>query len=90
MPEISRFFGIVVRMYVEAGVPHHRPQFHAYFQEHAAVFANDTTECLAGALPAAQRRLIEVWAARHRTELELDWALLQSGRPPVKIDPLPL
>ncbi len=36
MPELSRFFGIVIRMFVEAGGPHHRPHFHAYYNEEAA------------------------------------------------------
>ena len=34
MPEISRFFGIVIRMFVEAGGPHNLPHFHAYYQDH--------------------------------------------------------
>ena len=29
MPEIARFFGIIIRMYAEAGGPHHLPHFHA-------------------------------------------------------------
>jgi hypothetical protein len=29
MPELSRFFGIIVRMYMELGGPHHLPHFHA-------------------------------------------------------------
>ena len=33
MPEISRFFGIVVRMFMEVGAPHHRPHFHASYQD---------------------------------------------------------
>lgn len=89
MPELSRFFGIVIRMYVEAGASHRRPHFHAYFQEHAAVFAVDNQECVAGYVPSAQRRLIEAWATLHRGELEEDWGLLQSGQTPRKIDPLP-
>ena len=32
MPELSRFFGIVIRMFVEVGGPHHRPHFHAYYR----------------------------------------------------------
>ncbi len=88
MPELSRFFGIIVRMFVEAGGPHHRPHFHAYYQDHAAVFAVDTLECLGGSLPIAQRRLVEAWAEIHRVELQEDWDLLQSGQPPVKIEPL--
>jgi hypothetical protein len=33
-------------------------------------------------------RLVEAWAEIHRAELHHDWDLLQSGEPPVKIDPL--
>lgn len=75
-------------MFIEAGEPHHRPHFHAYYQGQAAVFALDTIECLGGGLPQAQRRLVEAWAEIHRAELQTDWELLQSGKPPVKIDPL--
>jgi carbonic anhydrase len=57
-------------------------------QEHAAVFAVDTIECLGGSLPKAQQRLVEAWAEIHRAELQADWDLLQSGQPPVKIEPL--
>ena len=39
MPEISRFFGIIIRMLAEPDAPHHRPHFHAYYQDAAAVFA---------------------------------------------------
>jgi len=88
VPEISRFFGIVIRMFVEVGGQHNRAHFHAYYQEHAAVFAVDTIECLGGELPVPQRRLVEAWAEIHRTELQQDWDLLQLGKPPVKIEPL--
>jgi hypothetical protein len=57
-------------------------------QDHAAVFAVDTLECLAGSVPKPQQRLVEAWAEIHRAELQHDWDLLQSGQPPVKIDPL--
>jgi hypothetical protein len=30
VPELSRFFGIVIRMFVEAGGQHHQAHFHAY------------------------------------------------------------
>jgi Domain of unknown function (DUF4160) len=88
VPELSRFFGIVIRMFVETGAQHHRAHFHAFYQEHAAVFTIDTIECLEGGLPAAQRRLVEAWVEIHRVELQHDWELLQSGHPPVKIAPL--
>ena len=33
VPELSRFFGIVIRMFMEVGAPHHRPHFHALYQD---------------------------------------------------------
>ena len=88
MPEISRFFGIVIRMFAEPRGPHHRPHFHAYYQDAAAVFAIDGIECIAGSLPRTQQRLVEAWAEIHRQELQHDWDLLRTGEPPVKIEPL--
>ena len=52
------------------------------------MFSIDTIEYLGGELPQAQERLVEAWAEIHREELQKDWDLLQSGQPPVKIDPL--
>jgi hypothetical protein len=54
MPEISRFFGIIVRMFAEAGGPHHTPHFHAYYQEHEAVFGIEPIDLLAGSIPRRQ------------------------------------
>ena len=88
MPEISRFFGIVIRMFVEAGGAHHAAHFHAYYQEHAAVFSIEPTELVAGEFPRAQRRLVEAWAELHQADLRHDWDLLQAGRPALPIAPL--
>jgi hypothetical protein len=88
VPELSRFFGIVIRMFVEAGAQHQRPHVHAYYQDQSAAFDLDTLECLGGNLPRPQQRLVEAWAEIHREELRRDWDLLQSGQPPVKIEPL--
>ena len=88
MPEISRFFGIIIRMFAEVGAPHHRPHFHALYQDALATFAVDPIECIGGQLPRTQQRLVEAWAEIHREELLKDWELLQSGRPPLKIEPL--
>ncbi len=87
MPELCRFFGIVIRMYLEVGT-HQRHHFHAYYQDDVAVFAIDPVEMIAGGLPARQRRLVEAWAELHAKELAADWQLLQSGLPPPPIAPL--
>lgn len=88
MPEISRFFGIVIRMFVEAGAPHHRPHLHAQHGEHRAVVAIDTVELLAGDLPLRSRRLVLAWTEIHHGELLENWGRLREHRLPVRIEPL--
>jgi len=88
MPELSRFFGILIRMYAELDAPHHKPHFHAYYQDSQAVFSIDPVEIIEGALPDRQRRLVLAWAEIHQFELLTDWDLLQEGKVPVKIEPL--
>ncbi|HEY0778167.1 MAG TPA: DUF4160 domain-containing protein [Gemmatirosa sp.] len=88
MPELSRFYGIVIRMFAEAGGPHHTPHFHAYWQGQVAVVGFDPVGVLAGALPAKQRRLAEAWAELHQGELRDAWARLQGGQAPASIAPL--
>ena len=75
-------------MYMELGVPHHKPYFHAYYQGSAAVFSFDPVNLLEGDLPPKQRRLVEAWAEIHQLELMNAWDLLQKGRLPNPIEPL--
>ena len=88
MPELARFFGIIVRMYAEAGGRHHLPHFHAYYQDSVAVYGIDDIELLGGSLPRRQARLVEAWGELHREELQACWESLQQGHQPAKIDPL--
>ena len=88
MPELSRFFGIVIRMYMEAGTQHHVPHFHAYYQEEVAVYGINPVELITGSLPRRQQRLVEAWAELHQEELKKDWSLLQVGKLPKSIEPL--
>lgn len=88
MPEISRFFGIIIRMFLEAGEPHSVAHFHAYYGDFVAVFGITPVQLIAGELPNRQRRLVEAWAELHTQELIDDWVLLQSARAPAAIKPL--
>jgi len=88
LPEISRFFGIIIRMYVEPGAPHHHPHFHAYYQNHIAVYNIDSIEMLSGMLPRRQQHLVEAWVELHQDELLENWERLQSGKLSYKIAPL--
>ncbi len=88
MPELSRFFGIIIRMYLEVNDPHQLPRFHAYYQSDVAVIGLDPVELIAGALPRRQRRFVEAWAELHQQELIADWRRLQDGQVPLPIAPL--
>lgn len=88
MSEISRFFGIIIRMYWEIGAPHHSPHFHAYYQDEVAIYGLDPVELMAGSLPRRQRRLVEAWAELHQPELMDGWERLQDGGSPLPIQPL--
>jgi hypothetical protein len=88
MPELSRFFGVIVRMYAETDTQHHRPHFHAYYQSEVAVYGIDPVELIAGSLPRREQRLVEAWAELHQVELVADWERLQTGVPPLPIAPL--
>ena len=88
MPEISRFFGIIIRIFAEAGAPHHSPHFHAFYQHSVAIFDIETIELIGGQLPRKERRLVEAWAEMHQGELRENWERLQTGRLPYRITPL--
>ncbi len=88
MPELSRFFGIIIRMYTEGNAPHHTPHFHAYYQNDVAIFSLDPIANMGGFLPTRQRRLVEAWAELHQQELLECWQNVQAGKKPVSIDPL--
>jgi hypothetical protein len=88
MPEVSRFFGIIIRMFVEAGGPHHSPHFQAYYQGHVGIYDIESVERLAGFLPRRQERLVLAWAELHKQELLSNWQMLQQGRPAIKMEPL--
>lgn len=79
MPEISRFLGIIIRMYFDT-VEHNPPHFHAYYVDHEAVFAIDTLEVIKGKLPARIKGLVVEWAEMHKKELNRNWELLKEDK----------
>ena len=88
MPELSRFFGIIIRMYSEPGGQHHLPHFHAHFDKRSALFTLDPVGIIGGEIPIRQRRFVEAWAEIHKEELVQAWISLQHGEIPSSIDPL--
>jgi hypothetical protein len=88
VPVLSRFFGIIIRMFAEPGSPHHSAHFHAYYQGEIAIFSIEPVDLVAGSLPRRQIRLVEAWAELHQAELRADWERLQEGQRPAPIEPL--
>jgi hypothetical protein len=85
MPEISRFFGIVIAIYwKEHGIPH----FHAKYGECRASLSIEDLRLLEGKLPPRVLALVVEWAAIHRTELLQDWRLAMAEKPLNPIKPL--
>jgi hypothetical protein len=72
MLELSRFFGIIIRMFAEVGSPHHVPHFHTYYQDEVGIYSIDPIELIAGSLPKRQQRLVGAWAELHQAELRKD------------------
>lgn len=85
MPEISRFFGIVVRMFFN---DHEPPHFHVSYGEFEALIEVDTLAVYRGELPRRALALTLEWAALHREELRQDWQLAKTGQLPKPIAPL--
>ncbi len=88
MPEISRFYGVIIRMFYGTKCSTPSAPFHAYCQKDVAIYAVDSIEIIAGSFPIRQQRLVEAWAEIHQEELLSDWDLLQTGQPPLQIEPL--
>ena len=85
MPEISRFYGIVIRMYHDDhGVPH----FHAYYGKDAAVVDLAGLQLIEGKLPKRAMSHVLEWAFEHRKELFENWERTQHGIELKKIAPL--
>ena len=85
MPEVSRFFGIVIRFYYNDHEPAH---FHAAYGEHEALFEIDSLSVLRGELPRRALAMVLEWAVLHRVELRMNWDNARQGVPPVSIAPL--
>ena len=86
MPEISRFYGIVIRMYFDDHLP---PHFHAHYAEWNTSISIADGEILSGDLPMKARNLVLEWLELHRDELLLNWTRAISNQPIVPIEPLP-
>ena len=85
MPEISRFFGIIIAMYYK---DHDPPHFHAKYAGQRASFAISDLRIIEGSLPRRAVSLVLEWAFEHRQELMENWQWAERGENLLKIQPL--
>ena len=85
MPEISRFLGIVIKMFFGDHAP---PHFHASYQGAKAIFSIETGQAIAGELPPQQLAIVTTWALMRKKELMANWNALTTGKEAKKIAPL--
>lgn len=70
MPEISRFYGIMICINYNE---HNPPHFHAYYGEYEASFKIGDLSILRGELPRKQRAMVLAWGMMYRDELIENW-----------------
>ena len=85
MPEISRFYGIVVQIYY---ADHSPPHFHVQYAGETAKFEIETLALIDGSLPARARGLVTEWASLHQVELMEAFRKAAASEPSEKIPPL--
>ena len=85
MPELSRFFGIIIAMYYNDHAP---PHFHAKYGGEQASIRIDNGQILDGELGPRALRLIDEWRVLHQAELLDDWHRAQARQPLNRIEPL--
>lgn len=85
MPEISRFLGIIIQMFID---DHNPPHFHAVYNEFEAEIIIYESHLLNGNLPPQILRKVLYWADLHRDELMQNWENLRAQKPIFKIKPL--
>ena len=72
MPVLSRFYGIIIRMYFQQA-EHNPPHIHAIYDEDMAAVDIQTGEVLEGHLPPKALAMVQEWAAIHKADLLHMW-----------------
>ena len=84
MPEIARFFGIIIFMNYS---DHDPPHFHAKYEDQE-VIVEIPGGAIKGAMSKRALRMVFEWAEIHNEELMENWRLARDRRPLNKIQPL--
>lgn len=84
MPEISRFYGIIIKMFFNE---HNPPHFHMEYQGFKAKI-DINTGIVEGKMPKTAINLAQQWLETHKIELLENWERIENKEPLEKIEPL--
>lgn len=84
MPEISRFYGIIIYMYMSE---HNPPHFHVWYENYKAIITIKDG-IITESLPRRALNLVYEWLDIHKDELLENWNRLANFETPQKIEPL--
>jgi hypothetical protein len=84
MPEICRFYGIIIYMFYN---DHNPPHFHVEYQEFEAIIEIESG-IIKGKIPRRALKLIFEWMDLHKEELLENWKKIEERKVLQKIDPL--
>jgi hypothetical protein len=85
MPEVSRFFGIIITINYSDHPP---PHFHVRYGEYKALIAIESLALFRGRLSPRVFGMVMEWAAMHQAERMENWSLARQQAPLKKIAPL--
>jgi len=85
VPEISRFFGVVISMNYN---DHDPPHFHVRYAGERAIIGIAPLALLRGDLAPRVLAMVMEWAAKHQEMLRHDWTLARAQQPLLPIAPL--
>ena len=85
MPEISRFYGIIIAMFFD---DHNPPHFHARYGREKIAVEIESLRIMEGDISPRALGLVVEWAAQHKDELLNNWKLAKNNQAPNKIEPL--
>ena len=81
VPEISRFYGIVIKMFFKPK-EHEPSHIHALYGEYMGEFNIRTLEMIEGELQKKAQELVTEWLKLHQTALQTMWDEQKIGKLP--------
>lgn len=85
MPQISRFFGIIILMYYD---DHNPPHFHARYSGQECIIRIDNLTVIEGKIPQRALQMVIEWATLRQTELSENWERAKALQSLDNIEPL--